>query len=300
MTKREGMLAAVAMVLLGMWGWQVWTGQIEQHQPIALWPDGAPGALGKNAIDIPTLVAYVPNPSRKSGAVLVLCPGGGYQVMDNHSGRGFAQWLAGEGVTCFVLKYRLGSDGYRYPVPMLDAARAVRWVRAHAKEYGVDPQRVGIMGSSAGGHVAAMLMTHFDAGNMQATDPVERESSRPDLGVLCVPVISMEEFANEGTKQNLLGDNPSLEKLHETSADRYVTRGTPPCFIWTTNGDTAVPMENSLKFVEALRRNGVPLELHVYEQGYHGMGLGVNRFCVGMHPWTQACLFWLKTRGWVR
>jgi acetyl esterase/lipase len=266
----------------------------EMQTSVPLWPAGAPGALGTSSNDIPTLTAYLPDATNATGAAMVICPGGGYQRLAPHEGNDYALWLNQHGVTCFVLKYRLGSNGYRHPAMLNDAARAVRWVRAHAEEFKLDPQRVGIMGSSAGGHVASTLMTHFDGGDPNAADAVDRESSRPDLGVLCYAVISMGEFAHKGSRDNLLGTNPPPELVAFLSNELQVTTNTPPCFLWTTFEDKAVPMENTMLFAEALRKNHVPFDLHVYEKGGHGMGLKDKPPFTHPHPWAADCLFWLK------
>ncbi len=199
-----------------------------------------------------------------------------------------------------MLKYRLGSHGYRHPVMLEDAARAVRWVRAHADEYKIDPHRVGIMGSSAGGHLAATLLTHFDAGDANSADPMERQSSRPDIGILCYAVITMGEFTHQGSKENLLGKNPSPELVKLLSNELQVTTNTPPCFLWTTFEDNTVPMENTMMFAEALRKNHVPFALHVYEKGGHGMGLADKQPFDHPHPWAADCLFWLKVQNFVK
>src|SRR5271154_3257073 len=227
----------------------------EMPEPIPLWPGGAPGALGTNDWDIPTVTPYLPDLTNATGAAMVICPGGGYGHLAPHEGRDYALWLNQHGVTCFVLKYRLGSKGYRHPIMLEDAARAVRWVRAHADDYKIDPHRIGIMGSSAGGHLASTLLTHFDAGDANSADAVERQSSRPDLGILCYAVISLGEFAHQGSKENLLGKNPSPELVKLLSNELQVTTNTPPCFIWSTEEDQTVPVENSLMFAEALRKN---------------------------------------------
>jgi acetyl esterase/lipase len=164
-------------------------------------------------------------------------------------------------------------------------------VRAQAAEWGVDPKRVGIMGSSAGGHLASTLLTHFDAGNPSATDAVDKESSRPDLGILCYPVITMGKYTHQGSKNNLLGKEPSEELVTLLSNELQVTPQTPPTFLFHTVEDNAVPVENSLMFAEALRKNGVPFDLHIYEKGRHGIGLANG------HPWTKDCAYWLKQRG---
>jgi acetyl esterase/lipase len=272
----------------------------EMINSIPLWPAGAPGALGHSTNDLPTLTPYVPDATNATGAALVICPGGGYQHLAPHEGNDYALWLNQHGVTCFVLKYRLGANGYRHPAMLNDAARAVRWVRAHADEFKVDAHRVGIMGSSAGGHLAATLLTHFDAGDTNSTDAVERQSSRPDLGILCYPVITMGEFAHKGSRDNLLGTHapPKLVKL--LSNELQVRTNTPSCFLWTTFEDKTVPMENTMLFAEALRKNQVPFDLHVYQKGGHGMGLKDKLPFAQPHPWAGDCLFWLKERGFVK
>ena len=268
----------------------------EMQKPILLWPEGAPGALGTSSNDIPTLTPYLCE-SNATGAAMVICPGGGYAKLAPHEGNDYALWLNQHGVTCFVLKYRLGSNGYRHPAMLNDAARAMRWVRAHAEDYKIDVKRVGIMGSSAGGHLAATLLTHFDFGNTNSSDAVERQSSQPDLGILCYAVISMGEFAHKGSRNNLLGTNPPPPLVRSLSNELQVTTNTPPCFLWTTFEDKTVPMENTLLFAEALRKNHVPFDLHIYEKGGHGMGLKDKPPFAHPHPWAGDCLFWLKERG---
>ncbi len=268
----------------------------QMQTPVPLWPDGAPGALGTSTNDIPTLTAYLPEPTNATGAAMVICPGGGYTHLASHEGHDYALWLNQYGVTCFVLQYRLGSHGYRHPAMLHDAARAVRWVRAHADDFKVDPHRVGMMGSSAGGHLTATLLTHFDAGDTNAADPVERQSSRPDLGVLCYAVITMGEFTHQGSKDNLLGKDPAPDLVAQLSNERQVTTNTPPCFLWCTYEDKAVPLENTLRFAEALRKSQVPFDLHIYEKGGHGMGLKDQPPFAHPHPWANDCLFWLRER----
>jgi acetyl esterase/lipase len=231
---------------------------------------------------------------------MVICPGGAYGHLAPHEGKNYALWLNQHGVTCFVLKYRLGSNGYRHPAMLQDAARALRLVRARATDWKIDPHRVGIMGSSAGGHLASTLLTHFDAGDTNAADPVERQSSRPDLGILCYPVITLGEYTHRGSKDNLLGKDPSPELVRLLSNELQVTTNTPPCFLWTTFEDKAVPMENTMLFAEALRKNHVPFDLHIYQKGGHGMGLQDKLPFANPHPWAGDCLFWLKQQGFVQ
>jgi len=273
--------------------------QAEIQAPVPLWPGGAPDALGTSSNDIPTLTAYLPDPTKATGAAMVVCPGGGYARLAPHEGNDYALWLNQHGITCFVLKYRLGTDGYRHPVMLHDGARAVRWVRAHAQDFKVDPHRVGIIGSSAGGHLASTLLTHFDNGDASAADAVDRESSRPDLGILCYAVISMGKYTHEGSRNNLLGTNASPELVEQLSNELQVTTNTPPCFLWCTYEDKTVPMENTMMFAEALRKNHVPFDLHIYEKGRHGIGLKDKPPFEHPHPWAADCLFWLKEQKFV-
>lgn len=266
-----------------------------------LWKDGAPGALGTEAKDIPTLTVYLPEEDKATGAAVVICPGGGYGMLANHEGEHYARFLNEQGVAGFVLKYRLGSAGYRHPIMLQDAARAIRTVRTRAAEWKVTPNRIAIMGSSAGGHLASTMLTHFDAGRPDSDDPIERASSRPDAGILCYAVISMGQFTHQGSKHNLLGDAPSEELVRNLSNELQVTKDTPPCFIWHTWEDKAVPIENSLQFAAALQKAGVPFDLHIYEKGNHGIGLGSGQWDPSKrHPWTADLVYWLKARGFTR
>ena len=285
------------LVLAGICtGWMICCGQ--PTKPLVLWSDGAPGALGTADKDIPTLTPYLPEPGKATGAAIVICPGGGYGALAPHEGTDYARFLNEQGIAGFVLKYRLGSSGYRHPVMLQDAARAVRMVRAQAAQWKLDPHRIGIMGSSAGGHLASSLLTHFDAGKPDAADLIERESSRPDLGILCYAVITMGQFTHQGSKHNLLGSDPSPELVQSLSNELQVTKDTPPCFIWHTWEDGAVPVENSLQFAAAMRKAGVPFDLHIYQKGGHGIGLGSSQWDPDKsHPWTRDLVFWLKAQG---
>jgi acetyl esterase/lipase len=269
--------------------------------PIPLWPEGAPGAMGNEDKDIPTLTAFLPKRVKTNVAAIVVCPGGGYGGLAPHEGKDYALFLNQQGVAALVLKYRLGSRGYRHPRMLEDAARAIRMARARAVEWKVDPKRVGIMGSSAGGHLASTLLTHFDAGRPEASDPIERQSSRPDLGVLCYPVISMQPgLTHQGSKNNLLGKEPDPDLVKLLSNELQVTKDTPPCFIWHTGEDKGVKVDNSLEFAAALRRAGVPFDLHVYQKGPHGIGLADKPPFKKAHPWSQDLVFWLKAQGFVK
>ncbi len=256
-----------------------------------LWPEGAPGALGEKETDRPTLTPYLPDTKEPLKAAIVVCPGGGYGGLAKHEGHDYAEWLNESGIAAFVLKYRLGSKGYRHPAMLQDASRALRTVRAKASTWGIDPNRIGIMGSSAGGHLASSLLTHHAPGKPDAADPIERVSSRPNLGILCYPVISMGAITHQGSKRNLLGKDPDPKLAWLLSSELQVTPETPPCFIWHTYEDKAVLVENSLEFAQALRRAEVPFDLHIYQKGRHGIGLANG------HPWTKDCLFWLKEQG---
>jgi len=273
----------------------------QPRDPLPLWPNGAPGALGREDKDTPTLTPYFANPAKATGAAFVICPGGGYGGLAPHEGRDYALWLNEQGITGFVLKYRLGSGGYRHPVMLQDVARALRYVRAKAGEWKLDAKRIGIMGSSAGGHLASTILTHFDAGNADAADPIDKQGSRPDLGILCYPVISMGPLTHGGSKKNLLGDNPDPELVKLLSNELQVTRETPPTFIFHTWEDPAVKVENSLEFAAALRKNGVPFSLHIYPKGKHGLGLGSAQWDPeNRHPWTTECALWLKEQGFAK
>lgn len=272
-----------------------------------LWAGSPPGALGTDAVkDIPTLTPFFPFADKATGAAVVVCPGGGYGGLASHEGRDYALWLNQHGIAAFVLKYRLGSAGYRHPVMMGDVKRAVRYVRAKAADWKLDPKRIGVMGSSAGGHLASTAVTHFDTGKADATDPIERASSRPDLGILCYPVITMGPNTHNGSKNNLLGKEPSPELVKLLSNEQQVTKDTPPCFVWHTWEDKGVKVENALEFAAALQRSGVPFDLHVYQKGPHGIGLGVKGWepektpLAELHPWTQDLAVWLKVQGFAR
>jgi len=265
------------------------------RQTVLLWPEGAPGAQGTNNEDQPKFTVYLPTAPIRTG--VLVCPGGGYQnlAMD-HEGDQVAKWLNGYGVAAFVLQYRLGPK-YHHPVEMNDAERAMRMIRAHASEYGIDGNRLGIWGFSAGGHLAATVSTHSDMGILGSKDPIERYPSRPSFAILAYPVISFGEFAHTGSRRNLLGDNPDPKLIEDLSNEKQVTQQTPPTFLFHTADDEAVPVQNSLLYFEALRRAGVPAELHVFEHGHHGVGLAP--YDPVLSTWPVLLANWLRSHGWL-
>ncbi|MGH7129480.1 MAG: alpha/beta hydrolase, partial [Planctomycetaceae bacterium] len=248
--------------------------------------------------DRPEIRIYLPPKDKATGTAIVVCPGGGYGALAmDHEGHQVAQWLNTIGVAGIVLKYRLGPR-YRYPAALQDAQRAVRYVRAHAETLGIDPHRVGIMGFSAGGHLASTVATHFDAGDADSDDPLARQSSRPDFAVLAYPVISFTEpFTHAGSRRNLLGDNPDPALVASLSNETQVTADTPPTFLFHTGEDAGVPVENSLVFYAALRKAGVPAELHVYQDGPHGVGLAPG--VPGLSGWKDRLAEWLRQSGFL-
>jgi acetyl esterase/lipase len=259
---------------------------------LLLWPNGTPNALGEEQEDKPTLVPYLVKGETPSAAVVV-CPGGGYTRRADHEGEPIALWLNSLGISAFVVHYRVSP--YRHPNPLSDAQRAIRIVRSKAMEWNIDPARVGILGFSAGGHLASSSGTLYDSGIAAADDPIEREGCRPDLLVLCYPVISFVSYPHAGSRTNLLGDPADPQLVELMSSEQQVTEHTPPTFLWHTADDAAVPVENSLMFASALSRNKVPFELHVYESGRHGLGLAEEQ--VGVRAWTDACAIWLAKQG---
>jgi acetyl esterase/lipase len=258
-----------------------------------LWPDGAPGAQGKELADIPTVTVYLPPADKANGCAVVICPGGGYAglAMD-HEGHQVARWLNDIGVAGIILQYRLGPK-YHHPVPLQDAQRALRYVRAHAKEWKIDPARVGILGFSAGGHLASTAATHFDKGDPDAKDPIDRLSCRPDFAVLVYPVITLVgPNAHVGSRNNLLGKNPDAKLVESLCNEKMVTADTPPTFLTHTREDKGVPAANSELFYDACKKAGVPTEIHLYDKGQHGLGLGKKD--MEFAQWPSRCEEWLR------
>jgi acetyl esterase/lipase len=261
-----------------------------------LWPNGAPGALGTADEDQPSLTPHLVPAGRGTGTAVIVCPGGGYQHLSmDKEGEQVAQWLNSIGVAAFVLKYRLGPR-YRHPVELGDAQRAIRTVRYKAAEYRVDPGRVGIMGFSAGGHLASTAGTHYEAGKPDAPDPIDRVGSRPDFLVLCYAVITFHEpYAHVGSRTMLLGNSPDAALVDNLSNETQVSAQTPPTFLFHTANDRTVSVENSVNFFLALRKAGVPAELHIYENGPHGVGLAPTDATLG--TWPARLEAWLRGRG---
>jgi acetyl esterase/lipase len=269
------------------------------NKTVLLWPEGAPGAKGTEDGDKPSLTIYLPPKDKANGTAVVICPGGGYgHLAMDHEGHQIAQWLNSLGVAGFILKYRHRNSGagYGHPAPLLDAQRAVSTVRSRAKEWNVNPDRIGILGFSAGGHLASTAGTHFHRGKPDAKDPIDRAGCRPDFMVLIYPVISMIEWcAHSGSRRNLLGNNPDEKLVENLSNERQVTPETPPTFLVHTHEDKGVPAENSIYFYLALRKAKVPAEMHLYQKGPHGFGLGQNHGAV--KSWPKRCADWMRGLG---
>ncbi|OPH52020.1 esterase [Paenibacillus ferrarius] len=257
---------------------------------IELWPGASKDSIGEDNQGCPSLTLY-PVPGEGISSAVIVCPGGGYSCRAPHEGEPIAKWLNGLGISAFVLNYHVAP--YEHPVPLQDAQRAIRTVRHHAEEWRIDSNRIGILGFSAGGHLASTAGTHFDAGDQESADPIERHSSRPDLMVLCYPVITFQgEFAHIGSMHNLLGQTPDEKLVAHLSNEQQVTKETPPTFLWHTADDAAVPVENCLLFAAALSRHKVPFDLHVFESGRHGIGLAGDH--AEAYIWPELCANWLK------
>ena len=272
---------------------------LQEPETIPLWSGRAPAAVGDEDLDKPTLTIYMPPNTTGPMTAVVIAPGGGYRNLSmNLEGRAPANYFNTLGIAAFVLKYRLGPR-YRHPVELHDAQRAIRTVRARAAEWHIAADRIGIMGFSAGGHLASTASTHFDSGEANAPDPIERLSSRPDFAILCYPVISMTEpWTHQGSKTNLLGENPSPELARSLSNETQVTANTPPTFIYQTTADTTVPAENAVMYYLALRKAGVPAEMHIFRNGPHGTGLGGSD--PALSEWTRLLTNWLRVSGFLK
>jgi acetyl esterase/lipase len=272
---------------------------LQDPQTILLWPSGAPGALGAEDADKPALTIYMPPNTAGPMTAVIVAPGGSYARLSmNLEGRAPANYLNTLGVAAFVLRYRLGPR-YHHPIELGDAQRAIRTVRARAGEWHLNPDRIGIMGFSAGGHLASSAATLFDVGKPDAADPIDRVSSRPDFVVLGYPVISfVEPWTHQGSKTNLLGDAPDAALARSLSTDTRVTASTPPTFIYHTNTDVTVPVENAVAYFLALRKAGVPAEMHVFRNGPHGTGLGQQD--PALAEWPRLLANWLRVSGFIK
>lgn len=269
-------------------------------ESVPLWPEGAPGAKGTEPKDVPRVEIFPAAKENSCGAGVVVLPGGGYGgLAADHEGRQIAKFYNSLGVTAVVCYYRLGSAGYHHPTELNDAKRAVRWLRSNAEKLGVDKGRIGVIGFSAGGHLASTVGTLFDNGDPNATDPIDKLSSRPDFLVVCYPVISMTEgYMHRGSRNNLLGPDKDNEEIaRQVSSERNVSPHTPPTFIFQTDEDTVVPAENAVAFYLALRKNKVPAEMHIYRRGPHGVGLFQGDPVLS--TWGKHLADWLRNEGFL-
>lgn len=265
----------------------------QSHTPIPLWPNGAPGARGTADRDIPKITIYLPK-GRNTGTGVLIYPGGSYAFLAmDHEGRQIAEWLNHLGVAAFIVQYRVAP--YHHPIEINDATRAIRYVRSHAAEFNIATDRIGVWGFSAGGHLASTLGTHYDSGNPASPDPIERASSRPDFMILAYPVIDPLGPAGKETFENLLGKDANPVLVRELSNDLHVNAETPPAFIMAASDDDAVSPECAVNFYLALLKSGVPAELHMYESGGHGFGLGSTNPRVS--SWSLRLADWLRDRG---
>lgn len=260
-----------------------------------LWPNGAPMKTDRQVVD-PYYLFYPADSAKNTGTAVVIFPGGGYWnvVMDREGSR-LAEWLNTIGINGIVVNYRRGVD-CQYPVPLMDAQRAIRTVRYHAADWGIDSERIGVMGFSAGGHLAASSGVHYDVGKSAAADSIDRLNSRPDFMILVYPVITMnDEFTHAGSKKNLLGETPTPDLVKYMSLETQITAETPPTFLILSNADTGVPAENSVGFYLGLRKAGVPAEMHIFGPGNHGFDMGLGDPVLSI--WPELCKNWLAWRG---
>lgn len=292
------MRLAFSLFLLGTLVSAFCGAQPAEHEAVKLWPGGAPGASGNAESDSPTLTIYRANVSSAVPTAVIVLPGGGYRHLAfDYEGTEIAEWLNQLGISAFVLKYRLGPK-YHYPIELWDAQRAIRYVRANASQFHIQPDKIGVWGFSAGGHLASTTGTHFDSGDRDSPDVVERESSRPDFMILAYPVITMETpYVHVGSLHALLGEQPDPKLIRLLSNELQVTARTPPTFLFHTTEDQVVPVENSVQFYLALRKAGVPCEMHLYEKGRHGVGLAQKDPV--LKSWPERLAAWLRVQGYL-
>jgi acetyl esterase/lipase len=269
-----------------------------------LWPDGKTPHAPREGFKevVPTLTAYLPSTEQKPNRCsVVVCPGGGYGGLAlGHEGKDIATFFNEQGITVFILKYRLGSQGYHFPTQLADVQRAMRTARSQADALNLDPQRIGIMGFSAGGHLASMAATKFNETAYPPSDDIDAISARPDFAILCYPVITMEEdFTHKGSRNNLLGPDKKDDATvaMQLSSEKNVTAETPPTFIFQTDADGAVPAENPVQFYLALRKHKIPAEMHIYQKGGHGVGLAKNDAVLS--TWPGHLLAWLRVNKFI-
>jgi acetyl esterase/lipase len=268
-------------------------------ETVVLWPTGAPGALGDEQKDKPRVLVYHAPRAKDEKAqspAIVICPGGGYgHLASDHEGHQIARWLNRIGITGVILEYRHRGKGYGHPAPLQDVQRALRLVRHHANDWHVDAQKIGVLGFSAGGHLASSASVHHDTGDPDAADQIDRASCRPDFSVLCYAVLAFDQpFTHKGSQRNLLGEDAPPELVTKMSSERQVDANTPPTFLWHTSEDRGVPAQNSVAYYLALLEHKVPCELHIFERGRHGVGLGKG---LAAEQWPALCQRWLVTRG---
>lgn len=268
----------------------------DEPETILLWPEGAPGAKGEEAKDKPTLILY-PAKRNPSGTAVVICPGGGYGGLAmGHEGHEIAKWLNDNEISAFICDYRHRGKGYGHPYPMMDAQRAIRTVRTNAKKWKVDPNKIGIIGFSAGGHLASSCATHKSIGKFDETDPINQSACNPNFAILCYAVIGFDKpYTHRGSQRNLIGADADKELVAFYSNEDQVSEETPPCFLWHTGEDKGVPVENSLQFYLSCKKNGVSAALHVFDKGRHGIGLAKG--FKGADAWPELCIDWIGEEG---
>ena len=289
-------ITCLGVLLLSTFSSLALNAQPQSPRPLPLWPAGPPLAQGTADADIPTLTAYLPtiNPT---GTAVVIAPGGGYRTLAlDHEGADVAHWMNDHGVAAFVLKYRLGPR-YSYPAQLDDAQHAIRSVRAQAASLGLNLHRIGIMGFSAGGHLAALAGTLYDGG-LQTGDAIDRTSSRPDFLILAYPVITMlGPYVHAGSRAALLGNTPTPALLDTLSPEKHVNKQTPPTFLFATSDDRVVPVQNSVLFYQALLAAGVPAEMHLFAHGAHGAGLAGDQPLLA--AWPALLAGWMRSRDYM-
>ena len=291
----------IAIVLLILMGISVSTmlGAEPNAKTELLWPDGAPAAMGDDANDKPTITIYLPTKEKSVGSAVVIFPGGGYRyVAIDHEGRQIARWLNDTGIAAFVVDYRHRGRGYGHPAPIQDAQRAIRTVRNRSAEFGIEPNKIGIIGFSAGGHLASTAGTHFNERFYEPNDAVDNVSARPDFMILIYPVISMGPMSHSGSRIALLGNAASQEMIDKFSNEKQVDSNTPPTFLVHATDDKTVPPENSIYFYLACRKARVPVEMHIWLNGGHGFGLG--KAGTPVSRWPALCADWLNEMGFCR